>query len=330
MAESTDEDRAARAVGLEVSCERYVQTLVRVRRVRRAAWLAARLGPLAGTVPGTDRRTVAVAGGDASEVLGKLWTAGERYRRLHESLDGAGDRVDPGGDRSAEAFADLRRRLTAAPDRAQAGNYAAVAAAMADADRAIRSLREARADDCAALAGFDAERLRAAAEEAAEEMNAAYRARRAARTTTGAEESPDQTGSGDGVEAPARRAETGDDEADEAPVAADDGGAANTGSSEGDAESGTDEPDQTAEGEHATRDDDEEAAVGSEAVIGSSFDIDVSDDSEARDRTTASADSRAATDEEGEGAATDEETPDDDGGFRFGVATEPPEDDETG
>jgi hypothetical protein len=319
VAEPTDGDRVARAVGLEVTCERYVQTLVRVRRVRRAAWLAARLGPLAGAVPGTDRRTVAVAGGDASEVLGKLWTAGERYRRLHESLDGAGSRVDPGGDCSAAAFVDLRRRLTAAPDRARAGDYAAVAAAMADADRAIRSLREAHADDCAALAGFDAERLRAAAAEAAGEMNAAYRARRAGRTTTEAEEPPDQTGSRDEVEAPERRAEAGDDRAEEEPVAADDGGAANAGGPEGG-------------GGQTTPEDDEEAAVGSEAVIGSSFDIDVSGGSEARDHTTTPADSRATADDEGEGAAADEEPPgsDDDGGFRFGVATEPPEDDETG
>jgi len=331
VADPTGDDGAARAVGLEVTCERYVQTLVRVRRVRRAAWLAARLGPLAGAVPGTDRLPVAVAGGDAREVLGKLWTAGERYRRLRESLDGSGDRVDPGGGRSAASFAGLRRRLTAAPDRARAGDYAAVAAAMADADRAIRDLREARADDCAALAEFDPGRLRTAAEAAAGEMNAAYEARRAARTTTE-----------DEATAGATERDAEDDNAPERTAAETD---------DGDASSEADEPgpdaaehEQTAERENARDRGVDADAADPEAVIGSSFDIDVSEERGVRGGAAASADEtavggdesgddgddRATDDESGEagdeGPAADEA--DDDTAFEFGVVTDPPADDD--
>jgi hypothetical protein len=172
--------RAARALGLEVRRERYLRTLDRVRRCGRAARVAALFGPLARVTPGDPRRSVEVASADARVVLAKLWTAGERYRRVLDAVGGDGDRIAPGGGVEPTTFADLRDRLSRAPGRYDAGQYGAVAEAMAAADRTVRTLLEAREDDCDLLAGFDPEALASAAEEAAAEMRADHEARREA------------------------------------------------------------------------------------------------------------------------------------------------------
>lgn len=107
--------------------------------------------------------------------------AGERYRRVVEAVGGDPESVDPGGGRSAAAFATLRGRLTVAPDRAVAGEYTAVASTLREARSAVRTLLEARHADCEAFAtlGVGTDRLREAATEAAAEMNEAYEVRRA-------------------------------------------------------------------------------------------------------------------------------------------------------
>ncbi|MEF8818326.1 MAG: hypothetical protein V5A31_03950 [Haloferacaceae archaeon] len=173
--------RAARAVGLEVSRARYVRTLDRVRRCERATRLAARLGPLDEVVADRARCSVEVASADARLVLGKLWMAGERYRRMLEAVDRDPDRVDPGADRSPGAVGELRRRLSGVPDRFEAGEYRAVAETLAAARTTIRALFAAREDDCEAFAGVDPDRLEAAAEAVAEALRTEHRDRREAR-----------------------------------------------------------------------------------------------------------------------------------------------------
>lgn len=109
------------------------------------------------------------------------------------------------------AFADLRRRLTATSNRARVGDCAAVAT-MADADRAIRALREARADDCAAPAGVVEERPERGGGRAAgrTEDDAEAPDRAADETDDGADGETDATAAGDG---PGGAAETGGREA---------------------------------------------------------------------------------------------------------------------
>lgn len=172
--------RAARALGLEVRRERYLRTLDRVQRCGRAARVAALVGPLARVVSGDAQRSVEVAGADARVVLAKLWTAGERYRRVLDAVGGDGDRIDPGGGVEPAAFAALRDRLSRAPGRYEAGEYAAVAEAMAEADRTVRALLKTREADCGLLAEFDPETLASATEDAAREMRAAHERRREA------------------------------------------------------------------------------------------------------------------------------------------------------
>ena len=171
---------AARTLGLEVRRDRYLRTLDRVRRCGRAARVAALLGPLARAMPGDPRRSVEVASADARVVLAKLWTAGERYRRVLDAVGGDGDRIAPGGGVEPSAFADLRDRLSRAPGQYDAGEYDAVADTMAAAGRTVRTLLGAREDDCDLLAGFDPEALASGAEEAAAEMRADHEARREA------------------------------------------------------------------------------------------------------------------------------------------------------
>jgi len=162
VARDGDGKRAtARAVGLEVSRERYLRTTDRLRRCERTTRLAGWLGPVAGVLPGDARRRVEVASADAREVLGKLWTAGERYRLVAERLDGA---VDPADGVDPDAFDDLQRRLAGAPERFDAGEHGAVADTLAEARKTMRRLLDARYDDVGALARFDPDRLREAAE----------------------------------------------------------------------------------------------------------------------------------------------------------------------
>ncbi len=172
--------RAARAVGLEVSRARYVRTLDRVRRCERATRLAALLGSLDGVVADRVRRSVEVASADARLVLGKLWMAGERYRRILEAVDRDPDRVDPGADRSPGAVEDLRLRLSGVPDRFEAGEYRAVAETLAAARTTIQALFAAREDDCEAFVGVEPDRLEAVAEAAAEALRTEHRDRREA------------------------------------------------------------------------------------------------------------------------------------------------------
>lgn len=181
MARDGDGKRAtARAVGLEVSRERYLRTTDRLRRCERTTRLAGWLGPVAGVLPGDARRRVEVASADAREVLGKLWTAGERYRLVAERLDGA---VDPADGVDPDAFDDLQRRLAETPERFDAGDHGAVADTLAEARKTMRRLLDARYDDVGALARFDPDRLRAAAEDAAEAVDTGRRERRGERET---------------------------------------------------------------------------------------------------------------------------------------------------
>jgi hypothetical protein len=173
----------ARAVGLEVSRERYLRTTDRLRRCERTTRLAGWLGPVAAVLPGNTRRRVEVASADAREVLGKLWTAGERYRIVAERVDG--ETVDPTAGVDPDAFDDLRRRLTDAPAAVDAGEYGAVADTLAEARRTMRRLLDARYDDVGALSRFEPDRLRAAAAEAAAEVDTRRRERRGERETGG-------------------------------------------------------------------------------------------------------------------------------------------------
>jgi hypothetical protein len=249
--EPTTPGEAARAVGLEVSRERYLRTLDRVRRCGRATRLAALLGPLGPSVPGTDRRSVVVASADAREVLGKLWTAGERYRLVLAALGGDADRVDPGAGHDDEAFAELRGRLASAPRRARAGDYGAVSAAMRDARAAIRALLDAREADCEALSAFDPDRLRRVAGDAATALGEKHEARREATRERAA--TPE-----DGAES----AGDEDDEDDE---------------SEADTEPEPEpEPEATPDETRAAEDDDA-APAAPEEVIGARFEIAVDD-----------------------------------------------------
>jgi hypothetical protein len=290
--------RAARAVGLEVSRTRYLRTLDRLRRCERASRLAALLGPLDGVVSGRARRPVEVASADARLVVGKLWTAGERYRRMLGVLDRDPDGIDPGAGRSPAAVADLRRRLSDVPARFDAGEYRAVAETLGAAREAVRALLEAREVDCEAFAGVEPTRLEAAAEAAAEALRTEHRHRRETRrrrheasaagaTDEGEADYRTPVGNSDQIHPAALDPENVDpdliaslvDEDDEEPVVADDLG-------------GSGEPD-------AERD---EPTV--EEVVGERFDIRVDDPDDA------------------DGA---DEGPDRTGGFRFGAV----EDDET-
>lgn len=290
---------AARALGLEVSRARYLRTLDRVRRCERAARLLGRLGPLARVTPVSASETVEIASADARLVLVKLWTAGERYRRVLAAVERDPDLVDPGAGRSPAEFADLRRRLSDAPRHATEGDYAAVAAAMTAARRAIRDLLDARHEDCEAFAGVDPDRLADAAETAAEALVVEHEARREAlRRRHGGREvdvEPDYrtpVGNSDQVRPEALEAENVDPDLiasladDDEPV----------------------DPDDLARALGTDRDAafDPDDATSVEEVIGASFDIEVSDP-EGADAPT----------DDPEDAAADEES-----GFEFGVATE--------
>lgn len=280
---------AARAVGLELSVERYVRTLDRLRRCGRACRVAGLSGPLARAVPGTDRRTVTIASADAREALGKLWTAGERYRRVVEAVGGDPESVDPGAGRSAAAFATLRGRLTVTPDRAVAGEYTAAASTLREARSAVQTLLEARRADCETLAalGVGTDRLREAATEAAAEMNEAYEVRRA--TERAERESGESgrefitpVGNSDAIDPAALKDENVDPAAlmemvedDEVPDPDPDPEGLSR-AVEGDSDAG---PEPDADGEGASADE----GPPPEEAIGSSFDITVDDEAEPSD-----------------------------------------------
>jgi hypothetical protein len=302
--DETTPTEAARAVGLEVSRGRYLRTLDRVRRCARATRVAALAGPVGPYVPGADRQSVVVASADAREVLGKLWTAGERYRRMADALGGDADAVDPGAGRDETAFADLRLRLAAAPDRAQVGEYEAVAAALREARAAIRALMTAREADCETLATAAPDRLRAAAEEAARAMDADHEARRSReRAEAGTTEAEGHEEREDGVEA------------DDGPATAVEEGATAGGRDDEAVEETTDDPPvEEAEAEAGA-----EAETGAaNDVIGASFEIDV----EAEDVPVEEAEAAGADGAPDDEARADEDEDGTEGGFEFGVVAE--------
>lgn len=312
VTERDDPERAAvaRSLGLEVSRARYLRTLDRVRRCERTARLLGRLGPLARVAPVSARRSVEIASADARLVLVKLWTAGERYRRVLAAVDRDPDQVDPGAGRSPADFADLRRRLSDAPQRADESDYAAVAATMAAARRAIRTLLDARLDDCGAFVGVDPDRLARAAETAAEALTLEHEAREEALRRRHGEREADAeadyrtpVGNSDQVRPEALEAENVDP--DLIASLADDDEAV--------------DPDELARAlgtDAATESDPDHDATTAEEVIGASFDIGAAegDASEQVDEARASADEPADETERRRTTETDDAS-----GFEFGA-----------
>jgi hypothetical protein len=295
--------RAARAVGLEVRRVRYLRTLDRLRRCGRASRLAALLGPLDGVVSDGARHAVEVASADARVVVGKLWTTGERYRRMLETVDRDPDLVDPGAGRSPAAVADLRQHLSEVPARFDAGEYRAVAETLAAARATIRALFEAREADCEAFAGVDPDRLEAVAEAAAKALRTEHRHRREARRRQRGESraEPDYrtpVGNSDQIHPEALDPENVDPELI-ASLADEDEEAATV----------VDDLPRTVGRDAGTESGREERTT--EEVIGSSFDIQVDEDG----ATVVDASESDGPDEEREGDGP----ADDDGGFQFGA-----------
>lgn len=325
--------RAARAVGLEVTRARYIRTLDRLRRSGRASRAAALFTPLDGVVSARARRTVEVASADARLVLGKLWTAGERYRRMLEAVDRDPDRVDPGAGRSPAAVADLRRRLSDVPGRFDAGEYRAVAETLAAARTTIRALLEARVDDCEAFVGVDPERLETVAETAAEALRTEHRHRSGAQSRRRGEPPAEAggdhrtpVGTPDRIRPEALDPENVDPGLHLPPVDGDGGESEDSEDSEDDED--TEEPvvsdDQTrTTGPGAETERDEQTA---EEIVGASFDIrgDESDRSAGADDAT-SADGETDADT-GETDDRGEDADDDHGGFRFDAVEDGTED----